>query len=229
MKIIYISGIDGCGKTTQSTLLCEKLQANNISTEYQWLRWEPSIVPLLKRIKNLTGKPKVELGKSDKALTKTEDKHHGRWTELKTKLMASGLFKALWLRYSSSDYFTSYRKASVNWKSDYVILDRYLHDFVVDQALNFSLPVDEYMAKLSQTALAGMQKPDYLIIIDLPAQVGYDRKLDGTPLEYLREREAMYNSINDGDNVLHLDGTLPLEQIHTEIVVWLSDKIGELQ
>ena len=225
MTIIYISGIDGCGKTTQSTMLVEWMRQQNISAEYQWLRWEPSVIPLLKRVKRLLGKTKAN--DQNRAVDQTaENAHHGKWSGIKQALMSNGLFRKIWMSYATRDYFNSYKKACTAWNSNYVIMDRYIFDFVVDQALNFSEQPLAFHNKLAHTAIDGMQKPKYSIFIDLPAEVGYKRKLDGTPLEYLREREALYESIPSSDTVLHVDGTQPLEAIHSHIVAWLTQRIG---
>jgi thymidylate kinase len=225
MTIIYISGIDGCGKTTQSTLLVEWMKTQNFSAEYQWLRWEPSVIPVLKRIKRLLGKTRATSHKST-VDTSAENIHHGKWSGIKEKLMSNQLFRKFWMWYSTRDYFLSYKKASQEWNSTYVVMDRYIFDFVVDQALNFSEPPLEFQNKLTKTVIADMQMPAYSIFIDLPAEVGYQRKLDGTPLEYLRERESLYKSIPSSDTILHIDGTQPPEAIHSNIVEWLGNQIG---
>ena len=69
-----------------------------------------------------------------------------------------------------------------------------------------------------------MQNPDYSIFINIPAEVGYKRKMDGTSLEYLKQREALYNDF-EGDTVFHVDGQQNVEKIHMDIRQWIEKKL----
>lgn len=228
MIVIYISGIDGCGKTTQSRLLVEWLQNKGYSAEYQWLRWEPSIRSALHRLRQLAGRSQKAAGStsSNAPQQETENIDHARWTELKRALLSSTAIRQIWLSYATRDYYRSYRRACRNWDSDYVVLDRYLVDFVVDQSLNLSMDPGAFLAKTDDTILARMAKPEYSIFIDIPAEVGYARKLDGTPLEYLRDREKLYGDMPERNQVLHVNGEQPPRDIHEQITSWIEQKIG---
>ncbi|MDH3645597.1 MAG: hypothetical protein OER80_02385 [Gammaproteobacteria bacterium] len=225
MIMIYLSGIDGCGKTTQAGLLVDRMNKSGLSAEYRWLRWEPSILPVINRLKKMTGKPRgngVAYGQN----VGTENAHHSRWSGLKRKIFSYSLCRRAWLSYASGDYFRSYRDASQQWSSDYIILDRYLLDFVIDQSLNLSIPPNEFQELLGTTALAKTKTPDMSIFIDLPAEVGYKRKLDGTPLRYLQEREQLYRDIVVDGPILHVDGTLTPADVHEQIAKWVYGNIG---
>jgi thymidylate kinase len=226
MIIIYISGIDGCGKTTQSELLVEWLEQEGYSAGYQWLRWEPSILPILQKIRSLFGKTSSKSTtistSSDKR--ESENKAHGRWSSLKGSLMASHIFRYFWMKYATSDYFSTYKKTCGNWQSDYIVMDRYIFDFVVDQSLNFGIQPREFLTASESTKLSNMQKPEFSVFINIPAEVGYERKLDGTPLQYLKKREALYGNFND-NNVLQVNGEQSPDSIHQEITQWLAPKL----
>ena len=229
MDLIYISGIDGCGKTTQAKLLVDWLYRQGLSAEYQWLRWEPSIRYLTKSLRVLLRKTSSPLLNKEGMTIKTENHTHGRWTKLKKKMFSSSLFCKLWIWYASYDYLHSYNSARGKWKSDYIVLDRYLLDLVIDQSINLSLDPNDFLAKLSHTKLKTIQQPTFSIVIDLPAEVGYHRKLDGTPLQYLQDRESLYKRISFGERALHVDGTRSEKQIHQDITIWLTKEIGGLQ
>lgn len=220
MKIIYISGIDGCGKTTQATHLVEALQKKGLSVEYQWLRWEPSIVNALKLIKKLLGKN----AKQTKKAAATNEKADSKWSDIKKRLMKSNLFRYVWLKYASIDYHRAYKKAIKNWNSDIIIMDRYIFDFTVDQSINFKLDIEEMNEAFAHSKIAKMHKPDHNIIINIPAEVGYKRKMDGTSVSYLQEREKLY-SMMQGENVIHIDGTTSIEEIQETIYNWVSPRI----
>jgi len=220
MIIIYISGIDGCGKTTQATHLVNKLKENGISVEYQWLRWEPSIVNSLKVIKKLLGKNT----KSSKKAVATNEKADSKWSSLKYRLMKSAAFRKLWLTYASNDYFKAYKKAIQNWNSDVVIMDRYIFDFLVDQSINFNIPVDKANTLFKKTKISKMHNPDFNIIIDITAETGFKRKMDGTSTLYLEQRAPIYSNFKN-DNVLHIDGTKEITDIQEIIYNWINEQM----
>lgn len=224
MKIIYISGIDGCGKTTQAQRLAERLKASGKTAEYQWLRWEPSVLPLIRKVRgDLARKKNAARGAGDRVAD--ENSAHTNWKGLKRRLLSSKLFQMLWLFYATRDYYSAYRKARSTWKSDYIILDRYLFDFIVDQAINLGREPWAFRREIEKTSLRHAQKPDLTVIINIPAELGYTRKRDGTALEYLKEREAIYKNFGTADNVLHVDGTQTPEAIHEIIYAWQEKRL----
>ena len=220
MILIYISGIDGCGKTTQATHLVKQLQQQGLSVEYQWLRWEPSIVHILKIIKKLLGKN----AKQSKQAAENNEKADSKWSNIKKQLLRSRLFRYVWLKYASMDYYHAYKKAIKRWDADIIIIDRYLFDFTVDQSINFKLDINDMDTTLTRSIIAKMHKPDHNIIINIPAEVGYKRKMDGTSVSYLQEREKLYSSMK-GDNVLHINGTSSIEDIQKAIDEWVTPRI----
>ncbi len=218
--IIYLSGIDGCGKTTQATKLVDSLKESGVSAEYQWLRWEPSIVGILKLVKRLLGKN----ARQSSSAAASNEKADSKWSNIKKKLMKSRLFRNMWLKYATNDYYRAYKKAIKDWQAGIIIMDRYIFDFTVDQSINFGLPVEDMQKLLASSSISKMHQPDYNIIINIPAETGYRRKMDGTSVSYLQQREKLYNSMQ-GKNVLHIDGTNNIDEIQATIYNWIKDKV----
>ena len=106
-------------------------------------------------------------------------------------------------------------------------MDRYLFDFTIDQAINVSMKPEVLDQKLRRSAVGKMQRPDLSIIINLPAEIGYQRKMDGTPVEYLQQREACYQAFATGENAMQVDGTLSVDEINDIIYTWIIEKIGK--
>jgi thymidylate kinase len=226
MILIYLSGIDGCGKTTQAEKLSARLNEAGFNSEYQWLRWEPSIVPLIKKITRLLGRKSRSATNSEQLKT-GENADHASWSDLKQRLLSIAPIRWVWLKYATDDYFSAYKKISPTWKADYVIMDRYLFDFTIDQAINVSMKPEVLDQKLRRSAVGKMQRPDLSIIINLPAEIGYQRKMDGTPVEYLQQREACYQAFATGENAMQVDGTLSVDEINDIIYTWIIEKIGK--
>ena len=227
MILIYISGIDGCGKTTQALNLVEWLQEQGHSAEYQWLRWEPSIVPVIKKFKKLLGKKSVSSNNKNTKIADIENADHAKWGNLKNALFSSVIFRKLWLFYATRDYYRAYKKARKTWSSEYIIMDRYIADFIIDQSINFGIDVPAFIKNTEKTAIYKMETASLSVLIDIPAEVGYQRKLDGTPLAYLAERRNSYLSIPDSEKLLRLNGTDDIDEIQNSIRQWVSNHLKE--
>ena len=103
-------------------------------------------------------------------------------------------------------------------------MDRYIFDFTVDQSINFNLSTSEMDALLKKSKVGKMLAPEYIIIIDIPAEVGYKRKMDGTSINYLEQRESLYSSL-EGNNIVHIDGSQDIDKIKHEIISWIMPRI----
>lgn len=230
MFLIYISGIDGCGKTTQSKLLAQWLREQGLNAEYHWLRWEPSVRGLIVGARRLLGGGRCETNAAKEGVANAqhaaENRSFGRWSQLKRRLFASAIFRKVWLAYACRDYFGAYLRAVRGWNADILVLDRYVFDFVVDQSLNCKMEVEAFEKLLEGTALREMRRPDLRIFIDLDAATGHGRKRDGTPLAYLQEREPLYREVASSQTVLHVNGDQSVEEIHRIIREWVGSMIG---
>ncbi|NQU44237.1 hypothetical protein HQ520_13185 [bacterium] len=219
MRIVYLSGIDGCGKTTQAKALTKWLREQGAEAEYHWLRWEPSILPLIRSVRRiLSGKKAATGGVGD------ENREHGRWVRWKEGILRLAPLSWLWLQYAAWDYSRSARRTIAEWKGDVIVLDRYLFDFAVDQAINLGLSLSEFRKRAKKTSLAKMPEPDLSVFIHIPAAEGYRRKQDGTPLEYLESREAFYRVLPESQSVLHVDGMRSVEEIQAEIRLRVGER-----
>jgi len=223
MKIIYISGIDGCGKTTQSLLLEKELQLKGISSKYAWLRWDPIFRKLFDFLKLIINKKKTTVNMS---VTCKEQIQHKKWVLIKTKILSNCVFRLLWWEYACVDYRSSLKKQIKKFAtSDVLIVDRYVHDFVIDQAINLGMSPQDQSILIKRLKAKGFRFPDFNIIINLPAEEGYHRKLDGTPLDYLKERELRYRMIPINDHTLHLNGMKQIDELAHSILTWVTNAI----
>lgn len=221
MKIIYITGIDGCGKTTQSKMLVDHLNVNQVSSQYQWLRWSPSVVRLINFIKknklSFIKKSKSTKSTKDMSLQLQENADFKDWSAFKTRLFSSTIFKYIWLKYAVWDYFLSYIKSKRSWKSEVVVLDRYYFDFIVDQSINFNENITDFQSRIENSILKNVVAPDLFILIEIAPETGWERKRDGTSLSHLKKLNKVYSSVKFDDNVIIIDGNLPVQMINEEI------------
>jgi len=224
MFLIYISGIDGCGKTTQARLLVKSLQQKGVDAQYAWLRWEPSLKKLFSFLRLLSGKSKQPRNLSKEDL---ENSEHTEWVSFKTNILSRKIIRWLWYNYACADYYFTSRKPFRKLKSDVVVVDRYLFDFLVDQLSNLGVKPVDIGKLLNNFFLKKFKPPNLNIIIDLPASEGYTRKLDGTPLDYLKDREKRYRAIRFSEHTLHVNGLNDIDVIATEISGWVIKKLRE--
>lgn len=216
MIIIYISGIDGCGKTTQAQLLVETLQKKGHDAVYSWLRWEPSFVKLIKIFRRVKS---VSLQGHDKKtdITAAENRSDADWLKFKRKLLSLKMFRKAWLFFATADYFLAYRKKQKDIKADILVIDRYYPDFIIDQAVNLGLPAEQCYHIGNTFFLTRFQVPHCNIIIDLPPEIGYKRKGDGTPLSYLQTRGNYYASLFPPEKAFRFDGKLAIPELSSLI------------
>ena len=214
MFLIYISGIDGCGKTTQSQLLVSFLKDRGIDVQYAWLRWEPSLKRLFSFLRLLIGKSEQQKNLSKEDI---ENSDHTEWVSFKTNILSRKIIRWLWCNYACADYYFASRKPFRKLKSDVVVVDRYVLDFCIDQASNLRIKPDDSENLGTNFFLKRFRLPDLNIIIDLPASEGYSRKLDGTPLDYLKDREKRYRAIRSSEHTLHVNGLNDIDVVATKI------------
>lgn len=223
MIIIYVSGLDGCGKTTQARVLVDRLQARGFAVEYRWLRWEPSLAPLIKGFRRLVfGGRRANHGAPGDRIN-VENLDHSRWRQVKRTMLSLAVFRRMWLWYAARDYRRAYVRARRTWRSDIVVLDRYLFDFLIDQSLNLDTTVEQLQSEL-RSSLAPVTVPDLGIVIDVSPQLGYERKRDGTSVAYLARREPLYRSFNAAGHVLHVDGSQGVQAVSDQIFSWVEER-----
>jgi thymidylate kinase len=226
MFLIYISGIDGCGKTTQAHLIEKFFKEKGINAKYAWLRWDPSFRNLFIFFRSIIGKTK---NKKTISRQHKEEIQHTQWMSLKKDLLSNSLLRWLWWEYACRDYYSFLKRKLRELSADVIIVDRYVHDFLIDQAINFGISLDDQFILLDKLKSRGFKFPNLNIIINLPAQEGYNRKFDGTALDYLIERERRYRSIPKSDITLHLDGMKDIDYLFKNISRWVAEKIGITQ
>lgn len=205
---ICFTGIDGSGKSSQAQLLQKHLSASGISAVYTWSRWEPYLLkPLIKRFKKSQSTGNEEL---------TNGLDLGK---KKQRFLRNPIVLWLWLNLALFDYYLQVRQRVLGYrsKSNIVICDRYIFDFMVDQAVNMGKRLEglKYMFRLAFLRI--FPRPDLLFILDVDPAVGSQRKQDGTSVEYLSERQKLYYYYKDLPNARVIDANNTFESVTRQI------------
>ena len=115
----------------------------------------------------------------------------------------------------------------MNCNNNIVICDRYLFDFVVDQAKNMGQRSSgmEYIFQLPIIRLFPV--PDVLFILDVKPEIGQKRKQDGTSVEYLEERWELYHYLKDLPYATIIDANSPFEVVTRQVTEYTMNYLKQ--
>lgn len=176
---------------------------------YRWARWEPRVTgPLMALARKMIRKG----GGSGRP---ADDAGHAEFVAGKRSVFRQKWRRDVWATLVLLEYLPqmAWRLLPALWGGGTVACDRYLPDVWIDLALNFDEGIDG-VERLSRHPLSRLfPKPDHLVFLDLPPRVGYERKMDGTPLAYLEEREPLYRWLASRYPSTTVDATSSLDEV----------------
>lgn len=217
-RMIAMCGLDGSGKSTQTALLAERLSAAGVPAEAVWNRWEPRLsAPLIRLAKRRL-----------RASSRAAESDYAAFRDAKRQTMRAGAKRALWQILVWSEYACEVRGRLLRplRRGSAVICDRYVHDTLIDIAINFSVPPERLSELMGHPLLALFPKPSLAVIVDVDPETGAARKSDGTPAAYLADRREYYRELARLLRAPLVDGGRPprevLEEIWTHAGAWAA-------
>ena len=199
--VICFTGMDGTGKTSQTTKIVKTLKTMGIPCQYSWCNWLPRVsFPFMVLIYLVTGG------------YRRKDYH-------KSKIL-----RKIWNYIVICDFLFIYlfRIKRYLFVGKNVVCDRYVYDMIADLMYD-----GIYSEKASKILLKLVLKPDLVFMFDVPEEVSDLRKDDtkdsvnikdsDDAIDYLRVHRESYLKIAESSGIPIIDTTKDFERLQTEI------------
>jgi thymidylate kinase len=181
--IIYITGIDGAGKSTIAKYLVDSTFKDK-ETRIIWARYKPYI---FKKI-ILPFKKNYVTDKANDHLMNAEE--FSRWIAFKKKITKNLLLSKIIYLFQAFDYYLQIMKiVKTTNNQEILILDRYILDFIVDQSINYG---DISRRVITIFLLTMLKKVDIIFYIDVNEHIAFGRTNDIPSLEYFQNKREYY-------------------------------------
>jgi thymidylate kinase len=211
--ILYLTGIDGSGKTSLADTLEEHFNARHITALRIWARYSPK---LAKGIVNIYKKHKLQSTGNYNTISPEE---YTEWQKQKKSLSRIKLFRMAALLLFFIDYYIQILPVLKKIRKQHektIIVDRFVIDFLVDQTVNFGDLSDNYIYR---KLLRECDVFDAVFFIAVDPETALKRKSDIPGLDYLTERDNVYRHVIKGlDHGYIIDNNGSLNSALAEII-----------
>jgi thymidylate kinase len=221
--LICLTGIDGCGKSTQARMLASRLQAEGWDTATVWTGGRPYVSrPLVRLVKRRFRAPiQTESGHFE-----AREVGNSAADEFTAYLDRSNrMFERSWiLRRGWTDVSLLEHAVEANLavrpplrRGQAVVCDRYLFKSVVNLAVLLNLPLIDLPRLLRHPAMHLVPEPTLYFLLDLPAVVAFERKHDLPAIEYVERRVPIYRALAAYAGMPVVDATQSPAQVADDI------------
>ena len=234
--LICLTGIDGCGKSTQVRFLSERLQEHGWPTQTVWCAGQPYVSrPLVRIAKRLLDAPRK---RPDRRFEAKDPSKRSTEQEFADYVRASNrLFKRYWiLRRGWTDLSLFEHAFEARMlvlphvrRGSAVVADRYMLKSVVNLAVLLDLPLSEVTKLLRHPAFWFAPRPTLYFLLDVPAEVGFERKHDMPSIEYVERRVPVYRELARAAHMPVVDATATPEVVHERIWEIVSATLASRQ
>jgi thymidylate kinase len=229
--LICLTGVDGCGKSTQARTLKERMEDAGWETASVWTGGRPYVSrPLVRLVKRRLRAPVQQADGSFEARTAGADPSDA-FGEYLSK--SNAMFRASWpLRRGWTDVSLTEHAIEANLAVQphlragrAVICDRYIYKSIVNLAILLDIEMIGLPRLLKHPAVKFVPRPDLYFLMDLPAEVAAARKTDLPSVEYVARRVPVYRALAAYAGMPVVDATQPPEAVADAIWAEASARI----
>jgi len=210
--LITLSGVDGCGKTTQAEMLRSAFNVCHLRADHVWSRGGSA--PWL----GLFTRWSKKRIKADERMKEATESQQARKVRVRQER-----FRSPWVRWGWSWMTAMELLLQYTWhvtlpllKGHVVICDRYVYDALADWAAYFGDKAERrFPAKVLRLLTP---RPRIGYCLDVPAEVAQARSSDGLPESFLTAQAAAYGRMAALYGLRGLDGSRGKEEIVDQIV-----------
>lgn len=232
--LICFTGIDGCGKSTQTRMLKQRMQDAGLDTATVWTGGRPYVSrPLVRLVKRRLRAPVQRADLSFDTRSAGGDVSE-EFDEYLTK--SNAMFRKHWLlRRGWTDVSLIEHAVEANLAVQphlragrAVICDRYLYKSIVNLAILLDLELTELPGLLRHPAVRLVPRPDLYFLMDLPATVAAARKTDLPSLEYVARRVPVYRALAAYARMPVVDATQTPDEVAQDVWAETTRRIPRL-
>lgn len=230
--LICMTGIDGCGKSTQVRRLTERMRDHGFEVESAWSGGRPYIS---RPIQRLAKRWLPRQDPDDEAQPALEQARSGQPDNYTEYLSATNrLLRRHWiLRRGWTDISLLEHALEARFtvgphlkRGSAVVCDRYTHKSIVNLAILLDLQADRLPRLLRHPALRLAPPPTIYFLLDLPAEVAYERKYDLPSIEYIRRRVPIYRALAELTDMTVIDATRDIDEVSDAIWHITQERLG---
>jgi thymidylate kinase len=217
MSKIFISfiGTDGSGKSTLASRIYSDLKKKNDKVKLVYGRH----IPFISKYLILLVRRLYLFNESKDGYEGYADRKRGLYNKSLLLSKAYGTF--LIFEY----YLQLLKKVVLPYRLGYsIVSDRYVYDTIINEiAIDRRITINEIRRMINRFWVF-VPKPTLTFLIQIPEDVALQRKNDIPSIGYLRTRNSLYKKIGEQENLIVLDGTLPIDLLAEMVLDKINDK-----
>lgn len=232
--LICLTGVDGCGKSTQARILKERMIDAGWETESVWTGGRPYISrPLVRLVKRRLRAPVQRADGRYEARTSGADAsdEFGAYLSKSNKM-----FRKYWiLRRGWTDVSLIEHAIEANLAvqphlraGKAVICDRYIFKSIVNLAILLDIELTALPRLLRHPAVLSVPTPSLYFLMDLPASVAAARKTDLPSIEYVARRVPVYRALAAYAGMPVIDATKSPDAVSEDIWAAVTQAVPSL-
>jgi thymidylate kinase len=222
--IICFTGIDGSGKTLQAQRLVAQLNATGYPARYVWTGGRAYVTrPLIWLAKRVLRAPRLAARSSSREQgaegQEVKGDQYNSYLSSTRRLFRQRWVGALWRQISLVEHVGEILAVTLPHlrRGRIVVCDRYIYDSLIGIAVLAGTPPEELAGAMRLPSIYPVPRPHAWFLIDVPAQVAFDRRTDVVGVEFLERRIPLYHAAAAALGAHVIDGNRAPELIAADV------------